>query len=191
MPEMNLEKSGVKVIVEIKARSSNLGAIRQIMTDRGARFIGKDHQIDTYFNVVEGRLKLREGKIENSLIYYQRNNQAGPKQSDVVLARVEPNPALKAVLQASNGIKVVVDKQREIWFDENVKFHLDEVVGLGTFVEIEAIGSNDSDLSARELKELTDSLDKQCRHFLKLFGIVEDDLIDRSYSDLLLERSFE
>ena len=184
-----LEKSGVKVIVEIKARSSNLGGIRRILTDRGARFFGKDHQIDTYFNVVDGRLKLREGKIENSLIYYQRNNQAGPKQSDVVLARVEPNPALKAVLQASNGVKVVVDKQREIWFDENVKFHLDEVALLGTFVEIEAIGGNDSDLGARELKELTNSLDKQCRHFLQLFGILEVDLIDRSYSDLLLELS--
>lgn len=108
----------------------------------------------------------------------------------MVLARVEPNLALKAVLQASNGVKVVVDKQREIWFDENVKLHLDEVVGLGTFVEIEAVGSNDADLGLGELKELTDSLDKQCRHFLQLFGILEVDLIDRSYSDLLLELSF-
>ncbi len=180
VPESNLESSGVKVNVEIKARSSNHDGIRRVLEGRGARFVGKDHQVDTYFNVSEGRLKLREGNIENSLIFYKRSNQSGPKQSDVVLVRVQPDPALRAVLSASNGVKVVVDKQREIWFDGNVKFHLDQVEGLGSFVEIEAIDADGSKKSP--------ALEKQCRFYMDLFGIVEADLIDRSYSDLLIER---
>ncbi len=179
MSESNLEKSGVKLNVEIKARTSNHDGIRRVLTDRGARLVGDDHQIDTYFNVVAGRLKLREGNIENSLIFYQRNNQSGPKQSDVVFARIEPNPALKLVLEASNGVMVVVDKQRQIWFDANVKVHLDVVQGLGTFVEIEAIDADGSLDSSK--------LEAQCRLFMDLFGIQEESLVARSYSDLLME----
>ncbi len=72
---------------------------------------------------------------------------------------------------------MVVDKQREIYFIQNVKFHLDVVAGLGTFVEIEAI---DSDGSIRK-----EELLQQCHHYMKLFEISETDLLSHSYSDLL------
>jgi adenylate cyclase, class 2 len=60
------------LIVEIKARCSDPEKIRTILRARGARFAGLDHQVDTYFRVSAGRLKLREGKIENALIFYCR-----------------------------------------------------------------------------------------------------------------------
>ena len=56
-----------KINIEIKARCKDLSRIRKILESRNARYIGKDHQIDTYFKVAQGRLKLREGKIENYL----------------------------------------------------------------------------------------------------------------------------
>jgi len=179
MKDENLQASGIRLNVEIKARSDRHNDIRDILNRRNARRIGLDHQIDTYFKVSEGRLKLREGNIENSLIYYNRSNQAGPKRSDVLLYKLSPDPALKSVLSASNGVLVVVDKQREIWFDANVKLHLDAVQGLGTFVEIEAI---DTDGTISE-----DQLHKQCDTWIQLLSIQPEDLIDRSYSDLLLE----
>ena len=179
MSDENLLASGIRLNVEIKARSDRHDTIRELLIGRNARRVGLDHQIDTYFNVSEGRLKLREGNIENSLIFYQRSNQAGPKRSDVLLYKLAPDPALKEVLSAANGVLVVVDKQREIWFDDNVKLHLDVVQGLGTFVEIEAI---DSDGSHSE-----DALREQCEVWIKMLGIVLDDLVERSYSDLLLE----
>ena len=171
---------GRRLNIEIKARSSRHDAIRHLLVQRGSRRVGLDHQIDTYFCVEKGRLKLREGNIENSLIYYDRPNQTGPKRSDVQLVRLSPDPALKAVLQASNGILVVVDKHREIWFDDNVKLHLDVVDGLGSFIEIEAIDA-DGSRSESELKT-------QCDQWMDRLQIEKSDLIDRSYSDLLMDK---
>lgn len=164
--------------IEIKARTTDQEKIRDILKTCGADFKGIDHQVDTYFKVTTGRLKLREGNIENHLIYYERENTVGPKKSSVLLYKNNPDSNLKEILIASLGILVVVDKQREIYFIENVKFHLDTVVGLGTFVEIEAI---DKDGSIGNEKLL-----KQCNYYLNLFNILKDDLIQNSYSDLIL-----
>lgn len=168
------------IIIEIKAKSENQDYIRKILLSRNAEFKGTDHQIDTYFKVNNGRLKLREGKIENNLIYYQRENQGGPKQSDVTLFKSDPQSSLKEILIKSLGILVVVDKTREIYFLGNVKFHIDFVKDLGNFVEIEAIDS--------EGKIGRDKLLEQCNFFLELFKISPEDLISCSYSDLLLNK---
>lgn len=168
------------VIIEIKAKSNNQDEIRKILKSKNANFIGVDHQIDTYFKVNFGRLKLREGKIENYLIHYQRENKEGPKQSDVTLYKSDPKSSLKETLIKALGVLVVVDKQREIYFIDNVKFHIDVVKDLGTFVEIEAI---DSDENIGKYKLLG-----QCRFFLDLFRISQEDLIPVSYSDLLLQK---
>lgn len=164
--------------IEIKAKCKNQNNIRDFLKSQNALFEGVDHQIDTYFKIKSGRLKLREGNIENFLIYYERENLSGPKQSDVVLYKNEPGSPLKEILAKSLEILVVVDKKREIYFIENIKFHLDEVAGLGTFMEIEAI---DRDGSIGKEKLL-----KQCNKYLDLLEIKKEDLISNSYSDLLL-----
>ena len=64
--------------VEIKAKSNRQEEIRKILLDLKADFKGEDHQIDTYFNVNRGRLKLREGNIENNLIHYLRKKKSTP-----------------------------------------------------------------------------------------------------------------
>src|SRR5512142_3412134 len=99
--------------VEIKARCHHPDRVRDVLRSRQARFAGLDHQVDTYFYVREGRLKLREGNIENSLISYRRGNQAAPKTSDVLLYAVTPNSGLKEILSRVFGVLAVVDKQRE------------------------------------------------------------------------------
>ena len=170
-----------KTNVEIKAYSSKLEQQRSILLAQGAVFKGIDHQIDTYFNIPNGRLKLRQGTIENYLIHYQRPNQAGPKVSDVQLYQPNHSDSLLNILGQSLGIKVVVDKKRAIYFIGNVKFHLDEVKGLGTFIEIEAI---DSDGSITK-----ESLHQQCQYYVTLLGIFNEELIQYSYSDLILRRS--
>ncbi len=166
--------------IEIKAKSNNQDEIREILKSRSADFKGVDHQIDTYFNVSIGRLKLREGKIENHLIHYQRENKEGPKQSDVTLFKFDPKSSLKEILTKSLGVLVVVDKKREIYVIDNVKFHIDEVENLGTFIEIEAI-DKDGNIGK-------DKLLKQCQFFLDLFKVSQDDLVSVSYGDLLLEK---
>jgi adenylate cyclase, class 2 len=164
--------------VEIKARCSDPVFIRNYLLQNNAEFRGLDEQTDTYFNVTTGRLKLREGTIENNLIFYNRINQAGPKNSHFKLVKVEDAAGLKETLIESCGIKMVVRKRREIYYIGNVKFHIDEVPGLGGFVEIEA-GNILADKTEEELS-------KQCHYYLNEFGIKEEDLIADSYSDMLL-----
>jgi adenylate cyclase class 2 len=169
----------MKVInVEIKAICIDLERIRRILLEKNANFIGLDHQVDTYFCSSSGRLKLREGNIENNLIWYQRPDQAGPKTSHCVLYKTEKDSALKAILHDAMGVMVVVDKEREIYFIDNIKIHLDQVKGLGTFLEIEA-QSEEGDKS----EEL---LNRQCVQLMDEFGIRNEDLVNESYSDLLL-----
>ena len=163
--------------IEIKARCYNQKKIREILKSENAEFKGLDHQIDTYFNVNKGRLKLREGNIENHLIHYNRDNKSGPKQSDVTLLKYDKESSLKDILVNSLGVLVVVDKQRDIYFIDNVKFHLDKVKNLGNFVEIEAIDTGN--IGKEELL-------KQCNKYMKLFNIDKTDLIAESYSDMLL-----
>ena len=117
--------------VEIKARCTDPSFIRNYLLEHSADFKGIDEQTDTYFNAPNGRLKLREGNIENNLIWYERINQAGPKNSHFNLVKVQDAKGLKEALTKANGIRVVVRKRREIYYIKNVKFHIDEVQGLG------------------------------------------------------------
>ena len=164
--------------IEIKARTTEPDRIREILKTNNADFIGVDHQVDTYFKVATGRLKLREGNIENHLIYYERENTMGPKKSSVMLFKNNPDSNLKEMLINSLGVLTVVDKHREIYFIGNVKFHLDNVVGLGTFVEIEAI-DKDGTIGNEKLLE-------QCNYYLNLLLVSKEDLLATSYGDLLL-----
>ncbi len=164
--------------VEIKARCADPAFVRRYLREKQADFKGTDEQTDTYFNVVKGRLKLREGKIENNLIFYERSDQAGPKHSSFNLVKVQDATGLKEVLTKSMGLKIVVKKRREIYYIGNVKFHIDEVPGLGSFVEIEA-GNVLADLTAEQLKY-------QCDQYIADLGIRASDLIENSYSDMLI-----
>ncbi|MDX1407234.1 MAG: class IV adenylate cyclase [Saprospiraceae bacterium] len=166
--------------VEIKARCANPDEVRQVLLNTGARAVGTDHQVDTYFVVPRGRLKLRAGRIENSLIFYHRPDHSGPKHSAVHLYPVHEPAVMASLLEAALDTLIVVDKQREIYFIDHVKFHIDQVKELGNFVEIEVIDHT----AARPLTDLTD----ECDAFMRLLGISEADLIHHSYSDMLLER---
>jgi len=168
--------------VEIKARSSRArhDAIRDTLRCHGAYLDRAEHQIDTYLCCPRGRLKLRELDGDMSLIFYERANQKGPKQSDFSFYRSVHHPDLKAVLERAYGVFVVVDKEREIWRYEHVTIHLDEVKGLGAFVEIEVLdASGEVDL---------EHLQHRCDTYISLLGISSDDLLETSYSDLLSPR---
>lgn len=165
--------------IEIKARTNKANEIRNYLLNHEAEAYGTDEQTDTYFNVPNGRLKLRQGNIENNLIYYLRKEAGGPKQSDVDLVKVDDSEGLKNILVKSLGVKAVVKKRREIYYIGNVKFHLDTLEGLGSFVEIEA-SNRFEDIPAEVLTQ-------QCEAYMQEFGIQESDLINKSYSDMVLK----
>jgi len=166
--------------VEIKARCENPSAVEKILLENGADFKGVDKQTDTYFNVAKGRLKLRRGNIENSLIYYDRPNKKGPKRSDFYLFKTSNLQEIKPLLDNALGVLVEVVKKRKIFYIDFVKFHIDEIEGLGYFVEIEA-GDLDDTKDIEQLREA-------CDYYMKLLGIKEENLVNMSYSDMLLSK---
>jgi adenylate cyclase class 2 len=163
---------------EFKATCQHLNILEQKLLELNPLFIGEDHQVDTYFNVSVGRLKLREGNIENALIHYERKNTASAKQSNVLLYQHSPNVFLKNILIKALGIKTIVSKKRKIYFIENVKFHFDIVENLGTFIEVEAIDKN-GNIGIDKLKE-------QCTFYIEFFNLKNEDFIENSYSDMMM-----
>ncbi len=166
--------------VEIKAKCNNPVKIEKILNDIGAEYKGLDRQVDTYFKVTNGRLKLREGNIEKSLIFYDRPNQKGPKQSTFNLYKSQNLDELKPLLINSLGILVQVKKERKIFYHNYVKFHIDKVDGLGSFVEIES-GDVEVDRTLDELRNL-------CDYYIELLGIRQEDMMEISYSDMLMRK---
>jgi len=165
--------------LEIKARCSVLARVRAVLQKNKARLKGLDHQIDTYFRVPFGRLKLREGNIENALIYYERGNQKNSKVCHSTLFPFVKGTRLKEILAQAFGVLAVVDKKREIYFLRNAKFHIDRVKKLGNFVEIEVFGP----------RRAASKLKKQCECYQKLLQIRRADLVADSYSDQILKAS--
>ena len=163
---------------EFKARLNNEQQVRAALKRLDARFIGTDHQIDTYFRVPSGRLKVREGRIENALIFYRRANARRARQSAVELMLLPPRNSVRTILARALGTLAVVDKRREIYFVKNVKIHLDRVRRLGKFLEVEAISRGG------DVKKIR----SQARQFQKLFGITAKDIVAESYSDLILAK---
>ena len=165
--------------IEFKAKTNNSISLEQKLLSLSPQFVGEDHQRDTYYDVQIGRLKLREGNIENALIWYQREDVAGAKQSDILLYKHAPDDALKQIITKLHGIKIVVDKIRKIYFVENVKFHFDRVEGLGLFIEVEAIDST-GEIGLEKLKE-------QCDFYINYFDIQQSDFMHKSYSDMMMD----
>jgi adenylate cyclase class 2 len=136
-PRRNLER---------KFRCRDLNAVRAVLPALATRCEGVQLQTDTYFHARAGRLKLREIDGQPAvLIAYDRPDAATAKISAYHLVPVVDAALLRAALTAALGERGIVRKRREIHHWQNVRIHLDEVEGLGTFVELEAVLSAPDD----------------------------------------------
>ena len=163
--------------IEFKARLTSLAAAREIAASIATSGPEQQHQIDTYFVCAQGRLKLREIAGQTAqLVSYARPDGAHPRASDYRLVPVADPAALKAALADALGVCVVVEKRREIFLHHNVRIHLDEVLGLGDFLEFEAVLDGDHDDATGQ---------SQVEHLAARFGIAASDVVACSYSDLL------
>jgi adenylate cyclase, class 2 len=163
--------------LELKARCHGLQAVTAIIGHFGARYAGLEVQTDTYFRVPNGRLKLREIEGQEAvLIGYSRPDHTGPRRSNYHLVPVPDAAPLKAVLTETLGVRGVVSKRRHIWLWDNVRIHFDDVAGLGSFVEFEAVLTSSAEEVAAPAQ-----LDELCR----VLQIVPNDLLAPSYADLL------
>ena len=159
--------------ITIKAHYANLAQAENILLQHKAEYIGLDVQTDTYYETETGKLKHRQGNIENVLIHYKREQNGGMQRTEVMLYLKNPSPTTVAYICEGKQVLAQVKKLRKIFFIENVKFHLDHLEEYGHFVEIEAI-----DLEGTLGIEV---LRQQCDYYKELLQIEDEDLINGSY----------
>lgn len=163
--------------LEFKTRVADLQLLLKRARELGADLWGDLRQTDTYFAVPLGRLKLREtAGFQAELIYYRRDETLPERPSDYLVARTPDAASVKSLLAAALGVLAVVRKRRTLLVLDSVRVHLDNVEGVGTFMEIEVPVRDGEAGAAMKLHSL-----------LAGMGFVLDDGIRASYLDLVLE----
>lgn len=162
--------------IEIKARARNFDEIKsraEGLSDIPVQVIVQE---DTFFNTPQGRLKMRRINDHAQLIYYTRPDQVGPKRSDYHITRSDDPENLKRVLELAYGVRGVVRKTRYLYLVGQTRVHLDDVEGLGQFMELEVVlEEGQSDAEGQKLAE----------DLMSALGVERGDLIDGAYMDLI------
>ena len=165
--------------LELKAKARDLAPLRRALRAIGATRSPLLAQVDTYFRVPNGRLKVRQrkGARPAELIVYLRPDAKKARTSEFQKLGVEDAPGLLRLLRDMFGVDVRVRKRRDLWMYGTARVHLDRVDDLGTFVEIEVPFEGSAARARQTMARLVRAL-----------GIARADVLDRSYSDLLAGR---
>lgn len=163
--------------IEVKARVSDFEALSARARELSDAPVEIIPQLDTFFVMEKGRLKLRKLAPDRAqLIYYERSNRDGPKRSDYSLFETRDPDALRDLLARALGIRGTVEKVRHLYIIGQTRVHLDKVVGLGDFMELEVVLRPDQ--SDEEGHRVAETL-------LEELGVGQQDLMDGAYMDLL------
>ncbi len=159
--------------LEIKVKFDDISLAQKIAFEVGAELKDDFVQVDTYFKVSDGRLKLREfdtGEVE--LIFYRRDETNDKRWSDYEVLKVGEAIELKNLLSKALGVDVVVEKRRKVFIYKNARIHIDTVKGLGNFIEFEVFDDG------RDVDGLMEFL-------IDKFSLRTAEFVRVSYSDLL------
>jgi adenylate cyclase class IV len=163
--------------IEIKARIQSIELLLPAvasLADSGPITI---HQEDTFFSCRNGRMKLRKfSDAEGELIFYQRPDHPGPKESFYFRAPTTSPDALRDALAFGYGVIGQVRKCRILFMTGRTRIHLDRVERLGDFLELEVIMAENELLEAATLiaQRILDKLD-----------VLPEQLVPAAYLDLL------
>lgn len=163
--------------VEIKARVGDLAELEgrvALLADGDAQTIGQE---DIFFHQRDGRLKLRILAQDSAeLIFYRRSDLRGPKLSDYHVTLSQEPQALSALLGAALGERGRVRKVRRLYLLGRTRVHLDQVEGLGDFIELEVV------LREEEVPAVGEA---EAQRLLTTLGVPTSDLVAEAYIDLL------
>jgi predicted adenylyl cyclase CyaB len=163
--------------IEIKARISDEASLDERLAQLTLESRDDLRQVDTFFAAPFGRLKLREcndGTAE--LIHYHRGDQRDPKLSNYERVAVSDPSGLRTLLARALGIRGTVTKQRLALILGSTRIHIDEVEGLGRFLEIEVVLGADDRIEDGE---------RTAAELLESLRVPPEDLISSAYIDLL------
>lgn len=163
--------------LELKVSVNNFEEIINGLKKMGAKFSGTLNQKDVYYKIGGGRLKTREINGKNfELIYYRRPNVKNSKFSNIKILRFSKSEfkILKKTLDNVFGRKSVVEKKRQLWLFQHTRIHLDKVVGLGNFLELETVVKNINLMKAK----------KEHREVIKFLKLDKYKKESKSYGDM-------
>jgi predicted adenylyl cyclase CyaB len=164
--------------IEIKARIENVATMTPrvaALASEGPLEIAQD---DTFFACDTGRLKLRAFSNDaGELIFYQRVNQPGPKESFYLRSPTTSPETLRESLSLAYGQIGRIRKYRTLFLVGRTRVHLDRVEDLGHFLELEVmlVGDEPAEQGVREAGQLMEQL-----------GIEAGQLVEGAYLDLML-----
>ena len=163
--------------IEIKALARNFAELQaraEKLSDTPVQIVPQE---DTFFTTPQGRLKLRVGATDQGqLIYYARPDQEGPKRSNYHIYRTSDSENLKRVLELAYGVRGVVRKTRYLYLVGQTRVHLDDVEGLGQFLELEVVMEDgQSDAEGQAIAE----------ELMASLGVERSDLLESAYMDML------
>lgn len=172
--------------VELKSRAQDVAKLIEAAARLSDSPPVRLDQDDTFFATPGGRLKLRVidstdgGGRRGELIFYTRADAPGPRESAYMIASTPEPDTLRDVLAAALGIVGRVRKRRTLYLAGQTRIHIDDVEGLGMFVELETVLPPGQ--PAEEGTRVTNRI-------AAALGIRDADLVDRAYVDLLRDRA--
>jgi adenylate cyclase len=163
--------------IEIKARIDSIEQMRPraaALADQGPVEIAQD---DRFYECPNGRLKLRVFAADRGeLIFYQRADEDGPKESFYLRSPTGDPEGLHATLAAAWGVRGRVLKQRTLYLAGRTRIHLDRVQGLGDFLELEVVLADGEPAEAGV---------QEAHALLARLGIESSQLVQGAYLDAL------
>ena len=167
--------------VEIKARVDNIRGLRRRADALSDVPVEVLDQRDTFYIVPRGRLKLRVlGPDACQLIYYERPDTVAAKASEYAFVRSNDPGTFERILAAALPIRRVVAKTRFLYLVGQTRVHVDEVEGLGAFMELEVVLEDDQSID--EGRCIAEQL-------MVDLGLGDAERIAGAYVDLLEEKA--
>jgi len=147
--------------IKVESHTKLINVLRRINAEKK----GILRQKDVYYKTKNGLLKLRIERNSFTLVKYLRNEK-GKRWSNYELLRLEgqnPEKYLRDIFK----IDTIVEKKRILYLYKNTRIHLDEVKGLGKFLELETLivsTRRDAGIRFKEIIKLLNlDLSKQIR----------------------------
>jgi adenylate cyclase, class 2 len=174
--------------VELKVRIPSLDPVREQLARKNARFSGRVHEHDIYYNAPHRNFAMTDEAVrvrytdDHAVVTYKgpKIKKFGLKAREELNFAVESGTAFETMLLRLGFTKTTeVNKWRENYTLDTASISLDTVDELGTFAEIEVIAEDEGDNPTEQIGRIA-----------KEIG-VEGEPILQSYLELLLDKRSE
>ena len=163
--------------IEIKASIENIEDLERKIIEIADAGPTEIIQGDTFFKCKNGRLKLRTfSKTKGELIFYKRANESGPKECFYLKSETPEPSVLRESLILAYGAAGRVQKRRLLYFKGRTRIHVDQVKGLGDFLELEVVLDDN---------ETNESGIEEAMLLLSQLNVADSQLVETAYVDLL------